>query len=181
MSNEKTMYSGKIFEVIQKEINLGKTTKIFEIARRSPGTRLLIIKDKKILIAKEYRHEHKGYDYRLPGGKVFDTLKEYSDKCKSNNILQFAIDAAKKECLEETGLIAKKIKLYYISKAGATIEWDLYYFIVTDFTESKQQLEEGEDITFEWKTFKEVKKLCLSNKINEDRTIGILLKYLEEN
>jgi len=33
----------------------------------------------KILLSREYRSELDRYDYRLPGGKVFDTLAEYHD------------------------------------------------------------------------------------------------------
>ena len=33
-----------------------------------------------IQLSKEFRSELNGYDYRLPGGKVFDTLEEYEKK-----------------------------------------------------------------------------------------------------
>jgi ADP-ribose pyrophosphatase len=92
---------------------------------------LIICNKDKILLTKEYRKELKGYDYRLPGGKVFDTLAEYNKNKK--NIKKYALIAAKRECEEEVGLIPQTLKLYYISTAGATVEWDLHYFIVTKF------------------------------------------------
>jgi 8-oxo-dGTP pyrophosphatase MutT (NUDIX family) len=73
---------------------------VFEIARRSPGVRLIICDKDKILLSKEFRKELKGYDYRLPGGKVFDTLKEYNKNKK--NIKKYTLVAAKNECEEET-------------------------------------------------------------------------------
>ena len=69
---EKITHQGKIIEVVQKEVEYNKKTQIFEFARRSPGTRLIIPKGDKILISKEHRHEVGGYDYRLPGGKFYD-------------------------------------------------------------------------------------------------------------
>jgi hypothetical protein len=33
--------------------------------------------EKKILLTKEFRYELDAYDWRLPGGKVVDTLDEY--------------------------------------------------------------------------------------------------------
>lgn len=175
---EKIIYEGKIFQVVEQPMTYNGHNKTFELARRSPGTRLIIIKDNRILITKEFRSEHGKTDYRLPGGKVFDSLEEYK-KYLNDDLLPFAEIAAKKECLEETGLIPKNIKHFSTSKAGATIEWDLYYFIVDDFEINLegQRLETGEDIEIEWKTFEEVKKLCTQGLINEDRTIGVLFKF----
>jgi hypothetical protein len=39
-------------------------------------------------------------DYRLPGGKVFDTLKEYNEH--KDDIEKYALLSAKRECEEET-------------------------------------------------------------------------------
>ena len=137
-----------------------------------------------MLLTKEYRYELQDYDYRLPGGKVFDELKYYKKALKNNsNIQKFALEAAKKECLEETGLAVKKIKHFITSNAGLTVQWDMFYFIVEDFeiSPSGQELEESEEIYPEWKTFEEVKKLCLNGKIKEYRSVGIILSYLLKN
>jgi 8-oxo-dGTP pyrophosphatase MutT (NUDIX family) len=178
--DEVVVYEGKIFEVVKQSFKAGDKEIVFETARRPPGTRIIIIKDRRILLTKEFRTEHNDYDYRLPGGKVFNTLEEYRKALKDkNDILPFAIGAAKKECLEETGIVANNLKYFQTAKAGATVEWDLLYFVVKDFKENKKQkLETGEVIFPEWKTFEEVKELCLKNKIREDRTVGVLLKFL---
>lgn len=175
---EEVVYKGKIFEIIRQPMKVGDKKIDFEIARRSPGTRLIIIKDNKILITKEFRSELNGYDYRLPGGKVFDTLDEY-DKYRTEDVLSFAIEAAKRECREEVGLIVKNIKHFVTSQSGATVVWDLIYFIVDEFEESidGQELEVGEVIESEWKSFEEVKELCKDGSISEDRTLGVLFKF----
>ena len=79
MWKETSLFRGKIIEVVEKDIEGRK----FEIARRSPGVRIIIRDGNKILITKEYRYEHNSYDYRLPGGKVFDTLEEFNSKIKN--------------------------------------------------------------------------------------------------
>jgi len=173
----KTLFKGKIIEVIEKDVAWRK----FEIARRSPWVRIIIRDGNKILLTKEYRHEHNSYDYRLPGGKVFDTLEEFNEKSENNeNIHIYAENAAKNECKQETWLISKSIKYLTKSKAWATIERDLYYFLVDDFVKNEwwQELEDWETITTEWKTLEEAKKLCLDWSVNEDRTVWILLKYI---
>ena len=56
--------------------------------------------------------------------------------------------------------------------------WDLYYFLITDFKQEKQHLEDGEIIDFDFYTFEEVKTLILNNKMSEDRSVGVLLKFI---
>jgi 8-oxo-dGTP pyrophosphatase MutT (NUDIX family) len=177
--NETIVFKGEIFEIVRKPFKTGNKKKIIEIARRSPGTRLIILKENKLLLSKEFRVELNDYDYRLPGGKVFNCIDVYENFLKTKkDILPLAIKAAKKECLEEVGIVAKKLKLFQTVKAGTNVEWDLFYFIVNNFKESGQKLEDGEVIYPEWKTFDEVEELCLNNKIKEDRTVGVLLKFL---
>ena len=158
-------------------MKVGSQEVIFEKVRRSPGTRLIIIKGHQILLTKEFRQELGRDDYRLPGGKVFDTLNEYN-KALHQDLTQEVLKAAKKECLEETGLLPTKIAFFDVVHAGATIDWDLFYFLVTDFDVKKQKLEKGERISVEWKTFTEAKNMCLNRKISEDRTVGVLLRFL---
>ena len=97
-NSERVVYSGKIFEVIQKPVRIAGKEIMFEKVRRSPGVRLLIINQNKILITKEYREEHGNFDYRLPGGKVFDSLQKYlSFVQEKRDILTAAMNAAQKE------------------------------------------------------------------------------------
>lgn len=177
---EQTAFNGKIIQVIQQDMQIGDKKVTFERARRAPGTRLIIIRDQKILLTKEYRNEIQDYDIRLPGGKVFDSLKEYSEflNTKKTNILSVAQQAAKREALEEAGIIANQINHFTTSHSGATVEWDLFYFIVIDFTVSEQRLEHGENIETKWYTFEQAKSAALNGQMREDRSVAVLLKYL---
>lgn len=179
--DEKIVYSGRIFEVVKQPMKVGGKIIDFEIARRSPGVRLLVVRDGRILLVKEFRTEHDGFDYRLPGGKVFDSLKDYKRALDGKrSILEYAIDAARKECLEETGISAKRVKHIHTARCGASVSWDMYYFLVDDFDERDggQSLEDGEVIYPEWKTFDEAKRLCMQGDVKEDRTVGVLLRFL---
>lgn len=176
---EEIVYKGKIIEVVKQPMKVGDKKLMFEVARRSPGTRLIILKDQKILITKEFRAEINRFDYRLPGGKVFDTLDEYESHLLED-MVPHALEAAKRECRQEVGLIIKNIKHFATAQAGATVVWDLLYFIVDDFEENKsgQELDgEGESITSQWKTYDEVKELCKLGLISEDRSVGILFRF----
>ena len=180
--NEKITYQGKIIEVIEREVRIGEKTKIFELARRSPGVRLIIIKDNTLYLSKEFRHEVNGYDFRLPGGKVFDTLEEYNQALTQKiDIIEAAKTAAIKEAIEEMGVVVKDIELLHKSVCGATVEWDLYYFIVRDFTKESQHLEEGEDIKIVPTTLTEAEAMCLDGRMDEERSAMTLLRFLNKN
>lgn len=179
---ERITYQGKIIEVVETEVEQNGKTKVFEYARRSPGTRLIIPQGDKILITKEFRHEVQTYDYRLPGGKVFDTLAQYNDALAANSdILDAARTAAIKEAHEEAGIEVLEMDFLHTSICGATVQWDLFYFLVTGFKESGQHLEDGEDITIEFIDRDRVRAMCLDGSIGEERSAIALLRYLEQS
>jgi 8-oxo-dGTP pyrophosphatase MutT (NUDIX family) len=171
-------YQGRIVEVVEEEVNLGKTKKVFELARRSPGVRLIIPSGNQILLSKEFRHEVDGYDYRLPGGKVYDSLDEYNAALENGTDIAAAAKAAAiKEAREEMGIEVKDLEFFHKSVCGATIVWDLFYFVVKDFTQAEQHLEDGEDISVEPTDIEKVRAYCMSGTISEERSALILLRY----
>jgi 8-oxo-dGTP pyrophosphatase MutT (NUDIX family) len=169
-------FSGKIGEVIHAKQADGR---VFERYRRPPGTRLIIVSpDKKILVTKEHRSETGGIDLRLPGGKVCDSLEAYHELLNSGqDIVEAAKTAAIKEALEETGLVIENLRLITKANAGATVEWDLYYFRVDKYIESPngQELEAGEDIEVAWMTAEELRQAIENNEMREWRSVGVLL------
>ena len=107
---------------------------MFERARRPPGVRVIITRDEKILLSREYRREQEKYDYRLPGGKVIDTLSLW--RGFTGDIQEEAKNAAIRESREEVGIDIKNPSLFHTSHCGSNIEWDLYYFVATEFDET---------------------------------------------
>lgn len=179
---EKITYRGKMLEVVEQPMRIGEKEISFEFGRRAPGIRLIIPHPaNKILLTREYRTYLKDYDYRLPGGKVLDSLEEYTAfRTSGGDIGEKAREAAIKEAREEVGLIVSNLELFAISKCGASFEWDLYYFVVKSFTAAEQQLEHGEDITPAPTDIEEAKKMCLDGRMQEERSALILLRYLNK-
>jgi 8-oxo-dGTP pyrophosphatase MutT (NUDIX family) len=179
MSNrihETIAFGGKIGEIIHTTQPDGR---VFERYRRPPGTRLVIVSpDKKILVTKEHRHEADGVDLRLPGGKVRDTLQSYQELLASGrDMVEAAAEAAAQEALQETGFIIRHPQLITRANAGATVEWDLYYFSVEDYEQSpgSQELEHGEDIEVTWMTPAELREAIGKGQMQEWRSAGVLL------
>jgi ADP-ribose pyrophosphatase len=173
-------FKGKVFEVFDREVKRdGKNLFTAEIIRRPPGTRLIIVRGDEVMLTKEYRYEINEYDFRLPGGKVYDTLEEYKNALeKGVDIIEAAKDAAIKEASEEAGIQVKEIKFLQKSICGMTVEWELFYFLITDFSETAQHLEDDEDIEVCWFSREKTKEMCFNGEMKEDRSALVLLRYL---
>ena len=186
MKNEKAIFNNGFFEFLEVEeefiINQEKKQVKRNMVRRPPGIRALIVNEKdQILLSKEFRYELKEWDYRLPGGKVFDSLEDYKLAIKHNNIMENVLKTVPKEVMEEVGLIVSNPELIKVSHDGAGVVWDLYYFLVKDYKISHEgpQLEENEIVNgYSWFTFDEIINMCRENLIHEDRTVGVLLTYI---
>jgi len=186
---EKSVFNNGFFEFLETEdefiIDGTKRNIKRNIVRRPPGIRALIVdKDnKKILLSKEFRYELNDWDYRLPGGKVFDSLDDNKKSILNNDVMDNVLKTVPKEVLEEVGVIIKNPKLIKVSPAGSGVIWDLYYFEISEYklNENGAQLEENEIIDgFVWKDYDEIIDLCINKEIHEDRTIAVLLTYVLE-
>lgn len=178
-------YRGKMFEIVTWE---GKPGVKFEAAVRAPGVRLIIETEKDgmkaLLMTKEIRREAGGYDFRLPGGKVFDSLEELDKHRESGqDITPFAEIAAKKEGKEEAGISGGDYTPLEISKAGASVEWDLHYFKITNAEIGEQELEEHErgDIETVVLSAKEIFEKLSKREIKEGRSADMLWSWLKDN
>ncbi len=176
--SETVTYQGKIVEVVEFASSDGEKT--FEKARRAPGIRLIIpIGTDEILLTHEHRQEVGGYDFRLPGGKVFDTLGEYNDFLRSGtDVLIPAIAKAEEEARQEAGITVQTLSHFHTSTLGATMEWDLYYFVAENHVEGSQELEDGEEIEVVKVSRDEAHDMCLDGRVSEERSALVLLRYL---
>lgn len=178
---EEVVAKGRLFELVHETQPDGR---VFEKARRAPGVRLIVAdsSNKTILLTKEYRKELNNWDFRLPGGKVFDSLDEYdAHRSSGDDILAAAAKKAREEAVEEAGIEVGALDLFRRSTLGATVEWDLYVFEVNDWKPAKdgQQLESGEEIEADnWFTHEEVETMIMKGEMQEDRIALVLLQWM---
>ena len=155
-----------------------------ERAVRPPGCRLFLKNPEgKILIQKEFREEQNGFDYRLPGGKVFDELEPYlAVRNNQGELEKKVLEAARREAKEETGaddLINPRI--VGKSVCGASVEWDIYTVAAEVKSHGAQALEDDEiehGIEIGYYTPDEVKKMIKDGLMQEDRGVAFLSKLL---
>lgn len=178
------VFDGEIVQVLQKKTERGN---VHEIARRSPGVRMIIVTpDNNFLISREKRdYLEKGWDYRLPGGKVVDTLSGYlkllgdlENGLDQGSLIPTVEQAVIKESKEEVGITVRNPELLHIAPSGGTIEWDLWYWLVRDFDQGAQELEHDEEIEIVEMTPAQVAKLVIDKEFSEDRSRVVLMDYL---
>ena len=180
--NEDIVAKGKIFELVQIKQDDGR---VFEVARRAPGVRLIIhdAEAGKVLLTREYRHELGEWDWRLPGGKVFDSLDDFEAfRSSGEDIVEAAKRKAIEEAQQEAGVEIADLELYKKSVLGATVEWDLYVFVSDNWQLSVdgQELEAGEQIEADqWLTYDEARQMALDGSMREERIALIMLQWLE--
>lgn len=185
--NWKTVYEASIWRIQQAKHQSGKT---FEKAVRSPGSRLIIVQKGMVLLSRETRHElGNRTDYRLPGGKVFDTNDQYVAFLESgSDIVEASRISVAREGLQEVGLIIDPKSLAHVGVdvLGATCEWDLHYWVCRDFQESDGGAQHDESEADEikgciWVTFDEARMLALNiSQFAESRSARMLLSFLAE-
>lgn len=185
-SMETIKYKGKLFEVISEQVEIEGRVMHFEKVRRSPGVRLIIGDNHgNIMLTREFRRELNKFDYRLPGGKVFDSLDEFNSfKSQGGDLMLKAKEAAIKEAKEETGFTPTALTYYSTSQLGATVEWDLHYFTGTvDRSEGRaQELELGENIEVAWFSEEQVKKMILdATTFSEERSVAALVRFFNQS
>jgi hypothetical protein len=180
---EEILATGKLFELVALHQPDGR---VFELARRAPGVRVIIANRNtgKLLLTREFRRELGDWDHRLPGGKVFDSLAEYAAfRSTGQDILVPAQAKAIAESVEEAGIDVKTVQFFRKSTLGATVQWDLFVFEATDWSEHPdgQRLEQGEQVeTGTWVSFDDAEEMILSGKMHEERIALILLQWLHQ-
>ena len=183
---EKSIFEGKMIQVIHQEMEFSNRGEIntynAETARRAPGIRAIIVRNNQILLTKELRPEIQDWDFRLAGGKVFDSLEEYLKNVDNENVIKDTIiEKVLDEVADEARIIVKSLNFYAKSILGSSMQWDLYYYEITDFEDNLNYIikDKGEIIYPIWKTFEEAIKMCYDGSIKEERSAMILLRYFK--
>ena len=166
----KKVFSGVLYDVYQWQQKLfdGKT-KTFEMLKRNSATQILAIYGNKFVLLEEEQPGQKKY-FSIPGGNCED-----EDHLKN----------AKRELLEETGLISKNWKLWVEKELGLDIDFTTYYYIARDCKRknTKQQLDKGgEKIKIHFLSFKDFLDTVESKGVRNEvlESLLIKLKYNQE-
>lgn len=136
----KKVFAGNIFDVYQwPQKMFDGSIETFEMIKRPDTVQIIATQGDKIITTKELQPTQKR-DHGLLGGRV--------DKGESVKA------AAKRELLEESGMVSDGWKLFKIYYPAHKIAWSVYYYIARDCKKiAEQHLDSGEKIILVKKTF----------------------------
>lgn len=161
----KTVFSGKIvsLEIDEVELPDGKTS-FRECVRHSGGAAVLLIKDEKVLLVKQFRYLYGKCIYEIPAGKL--------EKGEDPQI------AAARELEEETGFKANLSHLLDIYPTPGYTDEIIHIYFAGSYEITAQKLDDGEFLNYCFIDIDTVLKMIESGEINDAKTIIALYKYL---
>lgn len=160
----KSIYKGKIFDVIESDIrhdNLEYKREI--VVHKGSAVMVPVFDDGTVALVRQYRYAAEEFLLEIPAG----TLNKDEDPEA----------AALRELEEEIGVKAGKIEKlseFYLSPGFLTEKMHLY--LATELTETSQRLEEDEILTIERYSFSDAFSLIRSGEIRDAKSIiGLVL------
>lgn len=159
----KDIYKGKVFDIFEATIQEGKLTYKREIVYHKGSCVIVpVFADKTVAFVKQYRHAAGKYLLEIPAGTL--------------NLNEDPKFGAARELEEEIGVKAAKIEKlteFYVSPGFLTEK--MFVYIATDFTESRQNLDEDEILTIERLSFPEIFKMIKDNEFEDAKTMLSLI------
>ncbi len=152
----KCVFKGILFEVYQWEQKMfDNSYQTFERVKRLNSSQIICVTENNKIIVLEEEQPGRDKFTGLVGGMI-----ERKEKPEEN---------AKKELLEETGMVCENLKLWKVDSMGGKINWDTYYFIAKNCKKIQDpKPENGERIIIKEVNFdqflEEVEKTTFRNK-----------------
>lgn len=167
-NHAKKVFDGVIFDVYQWDQEMfDGTIETFEALRRSATLEVIATQDNKIILTEEEQPAKPPFTAFL-GGR----LEEGENP----------LEGAKRELLEESGMVSDDWQLYKTYRVPGKIDWPTYMYIARNCRKvAEPQLDAGEKIDLRPVDFEEFLDLAKNDKLylNQRFTID-LLKYMLE-
>ncbi len=159
-----TVYKGKVFDVELARIRDGENEYAREIVTHKGSCVIVpVFDDKTVALVRQYRHPARKYLLEIPAGTL--------------NADESPEVGARREVEEEIGVRAGKIeKLVEFWVSPGFLSEKMHVFLATDFTESKQNLDDDEFLSIEKHSFEQIFEMIKRNEIEDAKTIaGVIL------
>ena len=170
---EKTLSTQKIYD--GKVVNLRKdavllpngATSFREVIHNSGGATIIAEFDGNIYFVKQFRYPYGKTILELPAGKI--------------NEGENPLDCARRELEEETGLVAKNIRLLQsIYPTPAYTDEVIYIYVAEGIEKGSIHLDDDEFLNVVPIKVEKVKEMLKSGEIHDAKTLIALYKYFAE-
>ncbi len=163
--NSKVIHKGKIFDLYQDQVVLPNgATGVREYIKHPGGASVLAIKANNVYLIEQFRYAYNKTMLEIPAGKL--------------EIGEDPQIAALRELKEETGLVAKDLKL--LTKIYPTVGYTdeiIYVYLAQDFEEHSQNLDADEFINIVKIPYKDALNMVLKGEVCDAKTQVALLMY----
>ena len=161
----KEIFNGKVLKIRLDEVELDDGRKgEREVVHHPGGAAILVVKDGKVLLERQYRYAVGKEVIEIPAGK----------RDKGEDFLQ----TATRELEEETGLRATKIeKLCEIIPSPGYTDEVIGIFYADEFISGHTHFDETEELTSFWVDLNEAYAMIARGEITDAKTLVALLKY----
>lgn len=160
-----TVYSGKILTLTVDEVKLPDgNTCVRECVRHCDGAAVLLVKEGKVLLVKQFRYLYGKELYEIPAGK----LNEGED----------AATGAARELEEETGYRAKLVRFFDLYPSPGYTDEVIHIFFANGFKFVGQRLDDGEFLNCSFIPLENVLQMIESGEICDAKTVAAVYKYV---
>ena len=160
-----TIYDGRIITVKKDEVLCPNGEKsIREVVTHHGGVGILIKIDDKFIIEKQYRYALDEELYELPAGKL-----EKGEE---------PLEAAKRECLEETGY--RPLEMIHLGDMSPTCGYSteiIHFYYCPKSIKETRHLDSDEVIDLMYLSLEEIEQLIKENKIIDSKILAVLTLY----
>lgn len=164
MSSE-LVYEGSIFEITKDEVEIKDRVYLRDVVHHNGGVGVLAIRDKKILLVKQYRYAISEDTLEIPAGK----LEKYEDP----------LTCGMRELEEESGYTTKELHTLctmYSTPGFCTEKLYLYWSNELTKVEHPAAMDEDEDIETQWMDIEKAFQLVENGTIMDAKTI-VAIQY----
>ncbi|WP_086661567.1 NUDIX hydrolase [Lentzea kentuckyensis] len=181
-------FQGRIFAQVHTATQVGDDVIVFELAVRPPGVRVIVVNrpERLVYLTREMRSEANGWDWRVPGGKVYNEIEPYlplflqhTDSTRADVLTEKVLASAVEEAGQELGATLTNSVLLGRSACGATVHWDLYYVLADlESLQDTNNPEAGEMIEVRPVRWENALDLIDNGEIREERSAMWLRRTL---
>ena len=159
------IYDGRILSLRKDEVLCPNGEKsVREIVDHHGGVGILIKINDKFIIEKQYRYAYDEEMYELPAGK----LEEGENH----------LEAAKRECLEETGY--RPLELVFLGDMYPTCGYSsevIHLYYCDKFHKEERHLDSDEVIDLMFLSLEEIEQMIKDGRIKDSKILSVLSLY----
>ena len=160
-----TIYEGKVVNLKKDEVLCPNGEKsIREVVTHHGGVGILIKVDDKFIIERQYRYALDEELYELPAGKLEKG--------------ELPLEAAKRECLEETGY--RPLEMIHLGDMVPTCGYSteiIHFYYCSKHIKEERHLDSDEVIDLMYLSMEEIEQMIKDNKIIDSKILAVLTLY----